>query len=132
MKKQTFPFEVVGKSKPYIGSEDAFQKSTARILATEYSDIIAFHVPNGGKRHWKVGREMKLMGTKAGVADWIILEPRGKFHGLVVELKVKKGTLQTTQKDFLEKCSNNLYLTVVCYNIDSFREVLKNYLYAND
>lgn len=131
-----------GKSNPYVGKEDNFQRATARILRSKYPTLweSAFHVPNGGKRPtttrtkngrvWTYnaeGRKMKEMGARAGVSDWIMLVPSGGFHGLIIELKTKGGTLQDTQKKFLDTMTANGYFTAVCWSLDGFMELLNEY-----
>lgn len=133
-----------GTANPYIGDENNLQKSTARILAAKYPDIWAhaFHVPNGGKRPKSyrrgrggvvlpvstVGRELKLQGTKPGVADWVILLPTESHPGAVIELKVKGGTLQGTQVDFLYKKKVAGYFVAVCWSTDGFEGALRDFL----
>lgn len=109
-------------------------------MKAQYPGVIAFHVPNGGKRPKQTlsrkgklyiasleGRKMKEMGAKAGVSDWIILSPNGVFHGLVVELKTKGGTIQKTQIDFLSKCNETGYYACICWSIEGFVEILEWY-----
>lgn len=46
---------------------------------------VAFAIPNGGRRHPKVGREMKAEGVTAGVPDVFLL-----YRGQVFFLEIKK------------------------------------------
>lgn len=129
-----------GKNNPYDGKEDNFQRATVRLLQTKYPELwaVAFHVPNGGKRPTRTnpktgkkynpeGSKMKKHGTKAGVPDWIILQPFGKWHGLALELKAKEGTLKPEQKTFLQRLSENHYFTAVVWSLDGFIEAVETY-----
>ena len=114
------------KFEAYDGSEDLLQESVAILL--DYYKVLWFHPPNGGRRSMAAGKKMKRSGTKPGVSDCIILEPRGKYHGLFIELKNKKGSLQNTQKDFIARSLERGYKAIVCRSIDEVEYELKKYL----
>ena len=114
----------LGKDKAYIGKEDDLQISCARLLAYCLPDVLAFHVPNGGTRRKREGVKFKKMGVLPGVSDFLFLESRKNYSGLVVELKVKGGKLQPSQKIFLMNCIARNYKTVVCWNVEAFKDVL--------
>lgn len=52
---------------------------------------LLFHIPNGGKRGKSEAARFKAEGVKAGVPDLFLPVPRGKAHGLFIELKRRKG-----------------------------------------
>ena len=52
---------------------------------------LLFHIPNGGKRGKAEAARFKAEGVKAGVPDLFLPVPRGKAHGLFIELKRRKG-----------------------------------------
>lgn len=130
-----------GKDKPYDGPEDNLQIATATWLKTQHPTLVAFHVPNGGKRpqttlsrKGKVyvanfaGAKLKKMGTLAGVSDWIILRPCCLYPGAVIELKTKGGTLQDTQTEFLTRAAAAGYYTSVAWSFEGFQEAINYYL----
>ena len=43
-----------------------------------------FHVVNesGGKGSAQYGSELKQMGRKSGIPDWLVMVPMGGYHGL--------------------------------------------------
>lgn len=131
-----------GKDNPYTGSEDALQISTKNTMAVMFPDLFqhAFHVPNGGNRPTKTiirqgkaytyspaGKKMKDMGQKAGVSDWIILYPVNGYHGAIIELKTKGGSLQPSQTGFLHCMETAGYFTAVCWSVDGFIEAVQEY-----
>jgi hypothetical protein len=65
--------------------------------------LLAFHVPNQGKRDAAQNAILKAMGVRAGVSD-VILVHRGRIYAL--ELKAAGGRLSEAQRkfkgDFLE------------------------------
>lgn len=60
--------------------------------------VVAFHVPNGGKRDKATGARLKAMGVMAGVADWTVIR-NGKTPGFI-ELKTEDGVQSERQRDF--------------------------------
>lgn len=114
------------KHEPYYGREDDMQKSVAIFLNT--LNILWFHPPNGGKRNVREAAKFKAMGTKPGVPDVVILEPKGEWHGLFIELKVKGGRLSDYQKDWLNALKMRNYKTAVCFSLDDVFEAVENYL----
>jgi hypothetical protein len=138
------PFTVhhFGKAAPYPGPEEELQKATARWLRLAHPALLAFHVPNGGKRPLTpvkqrgggvrmvpaIGKAMKDGGALAGVSDWLILQPSGPYHGAAIELKAKGGSLQDTQKDFLQKATDNHYFSAVAWSLDGFMEAVGYFL----
>jgi len=136
-----------GKEKPYQGSEDNFQKATNRLLSAKYPEVAlhAFHVPNGGNRptvtkhlrgktyrYSPAGKALKEMGAMAGVSDWVILYPtfnemRGYF-GACIELKAKGGSLQKSQKEFLERMGKAGYFVAICWSLDGFEDALTEFI----
>ena len=119
--------EILGKDKPWIGKEDDFQKNCINFLRLQYRSKLFFHVPNGGKRNRREGVKFKAMGVLAGVSDVLILEPTDSYHGLIVELKVKGGRVEDSQKEFLENCEARGFKTVVAYSLDAFMDVVNWY-----
>lgn len=68
------------------------------------------------------------MGLLKGWPDLFFAEPRGKYHGLFVELKQEKGSLSEAQRSILEELTDRGYLCRVCYSADSAILVIKEYM----
>ena len=72
--------------------EDDLQRATAELVRIKYARrCVAFHVPNGGRRNRTEAARLKGMGVLAGVADWIVLLPGGRFAA--IELKRRADCL---------------------------------------
>lgn len=112
--------------KPFIGSEDEFQKTVARFL--DLKGIIWCHVPNGGQRNKVVAAKLKGMGTKRGVPDCLIFEPRGQFVGFAIELKVGSNTTSTDQKFWLDSFKKRGWKTLVSKSLDQVIYEVEKYL----
>ncbi|WP_217521871.1 VRR-NUC domain-containing protein [Vibrio metschnikovii] len=59
---------------------------------------VAFAVPNGGDRAARTASLMMYEGQKKGTPDICIPDPRGKYHGMFLEVKTEKGTASKEQK----------------------------------
>ena len=69
------------------------------------------------------------MGYELGTPDLFIAEPRGKFHGLFVEMKRRtRGTLSEHQQRKLVELHSRGYCTAVCYGSDAAIETITTYL----
>ncbi len=84
--------------------------------------------PNGGKRHIRTAVSLKAEGVRAGYPDLFLPVPRNNHHGLHIELKVKKGRLSDSQKDWLNFLNSQGYMAVCCYGWDEARAVIIDYL----
>ena len=103
--------------------EDELQIASMRYIRYQYPSAISFHVRNEGISGTKLqrmvyGAKSKKLGVLSGVSDIIILEPKGVFHGLMIELKSKKGRVSETQKLFMQRCEDKNYKTHVCNSLD--------------
>jgi hypothetical protein len=79
--------------------EDMLQVFTADLVtAFKRPGIVAYHTPNGGKRHIATAKKLKKMGTLPGVADWTFLMPGARTAFL--ELKDEDGRQSDSQVDF--------------------------------
>ena len=63
-------------------SESHLQQQCIKWMQYQYSNLVFFHVPNGGKRNVREAVRFKREGVISGVADIIILRPNKTKHGL--------------------------------------------------
>lgn len=86
--------------------EDDIQKEffkTVRVVFPTIPDKLLFAVPNGGKRNKLEGARLKMQGVKSGVADVLLLIPRGGYNCLCMEFKTSTGTQSPEQKEFQQQ-----------------------------
>lgn len=86
------------------------------------------HIPNGGKRDKREAARLKKQGVKAGVPDLCLPVPRGKYHGLYIELKAEKGRPTATQKNWIAYLNQTGYKAVICRGFEHARETIVEYL----
>lgn len=101
----------------------------AAMQSGKYPELLSlFHIPNGGKRDAREGARFKRMGVKAGVPDLFLPVPRGKYHGLFIELKAEGGKVTEHQKEWLKNLAASGYAACVCFGFDEARRDIINYL----
>lgn len=87
-----------------------------------------FHIPNGGQRAITTAKRLKAEGVKAGVPDICLPVPKGKYHGLFIEMKVKGNKPTENQELWLAALKEQGYYTAVCFGLESAIDVILNYL----
>ena len=55
----------------------------------------------------------KKMGVKSGYPDIMIFEPKGKFHGLFIELKSDIGRISNEQENVIEELNKRGYKALI-------------------
>ena len=105
----------------------------AKLSQSEHPELSLMHsIPNGGKRNIREAARLKKEGALAGVSDIFLPVPRGNYHGLYIELKVKGGKISDNQKWWLSETTKQGYLSVVCFGWVEASEVIREYLEINE
>ena len=89
---------------------------------------LMFAIPNGGHRLKAVAGKMKAEGVKPGVLDIFLPVPRGKYHGLFLEMKTQKGVLTKEQRWWRKVLQGYGYRVEVCRGWQAAAEVIEQYL----
>lgn len=88
-----------------------------------------FAVPNGGGRSRVEAAIMKGEGVTPGVADLILLEPRGGFASLCIEMKKDAKARQSeAQKSWQAAAESFGNKYVVCRSFEQFQETVRDYM----
>ena len=76
------------------------------------------------------GQAMKMMrmGYRKGTPDILVFEPRGIYHGLLIEFKAPGGTIGTDQHIFARLAEDRGYKTAFCFSTVEGIGVLAEYL----
>ena len=69
----------------------------------------------------------KSQGMLSGVPDLFLPVPRGKYHGLYIEMKHGTNTLTDNQKKFLKNAANVGYAVSVCYSAQEAIKRIEDY-----
>lgn len=86
------------------------------------------HIPNGGRRDPIEARHLKEQGVKPGVPDLCLPVPRGRFHGLYIELKTQRGHATPEQEWWGRKLQEQGYAWFVCRGWQSAIAAIEEYL----
>lgn len=93
---------------------------------------LLFAIPNGGQRNIITAKRMKDEGVRAGIPDLFLAVPRGKFHGLFVEMKKPQGgVVSDSQKSCMKMLSENGYCVTVCHGFIEAKTAITRYLDLN-
>lgn len=87
-----------------------------------------FAVANGGDRHFATAGRLKGEGVRRGVADLILMIPRGGNHALVIEMKKVGGRVRPEQLVFLKDVATDGYATAICYSLEEAIRVIETYM----
>lgn len=85
-------------------------------------------VPNGGLRDPRVAVKLKAEGVLAGFPDLVVMEPRGGYHGAVVEMKSETGRVSANQTRVLSGLRRRGYHVIVARGADEAFEKVERYL----
>ena len=115
---------------PKEAKEQAILFEWAVYVTKKYPELsLMFHIPNGGSRNVIEARNLKAQGVRAGVPDICLPVPRGKHHGLFIELKRRHGgRVSDDQRGWIDALNRVGYLALVCHGFDEARKAILDYL----
>ena len=87
-----------------------------------------YAIPNGGRRDPIEAVHLKQQGVRAGVPDLCLAVPRGKYHGLYIEMKVGRNKTTDQQNEWLASLSYYGYAVKVCYSCLAAKTAIERYL----
>lgn len=91
-------------------------------------DLLAYAIPNGGKRNPKEAVRLKAEGVLSGIPDVCIAHPTSWYHGLYLEFKTAKGRTSQNQQDVIAQLRANGYRVDVVRSCEEAWQVLEEYL----
>jgi hypothetical protein len=101
----------------------------AEIAAKKTPELrLMYAVPNGGKRNIATAVRLKKEGVKPGVPDICLPVPRGRYHGLYIEMKFGRNKPSEAQKWWIEQLQQQGYKVNVCYGWGEAVKVIVDYL----
>lgn len=90
--------------------------------------IMLYAIPNGGTRDKLEAVNLKRQGVSAGVPDLCLAVPKGKYHGLYIEMKVYPNKTTDKQEQWLANLCRFGYAVKVCYGARSAKNAIEHYL----
>lgn len=90
-----------------------------------------FAVPNENNRadsNAITGAIRRSMGVYHGVADTLMLIPRGQYHGLCIEYKDEKGRQSEHQETWQKLVEAQGFRYEICRSLEQFKIIINEYL----
>lgn len=119
------------RKKPRRQDESRLQAECYRWCWNEKPETrrLLFHVENERTGSNVVdGARRRAMGLVAGVSDLILMMPRGRWHGLCIEMKTPDGHQSDEQRTWQALVERQGYRYVVCRSLESFKITVEDYL----
>ena len=104
------------------------QKAVCRYLDIKHNKVFYNGSAGGMRTFLSVAKRMKQTGYKSGFPDLFIYQPKGKYNGLAIELKVKGNYASPKQKNVLQILNNAGYKAEVCTGLDEAIKIIDEYL----
>lgn len=115
---------------PTEAQEQAALFARCKAMEWKYPELrLLHHIPNGGSRNAAEAANLKRQGVKPGVPDICLSVARGRYHGLYIELKRRKGgRVSAAQQKFMTNLKQQGYFVIVCWGADQAYNVIIMYL----
>ena len=114
------------------GSESAEQQALVawwHAVRKQWPGAVLFAIPNGGARSAVTGARLKAEGAVAGIPDLFLACPRGRAHGLFVEMKrAAGGRVDKAQQIAMALLESQGYECAVCRGFQAARERIEAYM----
>lgn len=119
-----------------VASEHAEQAALFRwaaVMAPSRPGLeLLFAIPNGmAASSLKEARKIKREGMRPGVVDTCLPVPRGRYHGLFLEMKRSNGVpsdLTANQRWWIERLTAQGYLATWAPGWEKASQIILNYL----
>ncbi len=116
-----------------VATESEEQQALFRYCAVEmgrYPELeMLVHTPNEGKRTRATGGRLKKEGLRKGYPDITLYLPSCNYHGLMIELKRRRGSKKTQeQKGWICNLNNYGYAAAFCYGWEDAWKFIQAYL----
>ncbi|WP_080056843.1 VRR-NUC domain-containing protein [Spirosoma aerolatum] len=139
-------FQALNKKKPAKGNpEHDLQCQVVSDFDRDYPDYegLLYAIPNGAKlpfknvKNRKTGKisrycpeamKLKAEGLRPGVPDLCLPVPKGRYHGLYVEMKYGDNKPTPEQNYWMQRLTKLGYCCRVCYSRSEAKHIFKTYL----
>jgi hypothetical protein len=104
------------------------QKNVVDWFRLQYPDkLINGDVGGVWTKNYAQAIKNKCLGHSNGYPDLFIAEPKGKYHGLFIEMKSEKGRATPEQKRWVEELNKRKYYAVVCRGFYEAKNMIDDY-----
>lgn len=109
-------------------SEESIQINTVEYLRWQYPKVKYCASLGGIRTGYKQAVKAKRTGYIKGFPDLQILEARGGYFGMFLEIKTKKGYPTTEQKEWIEALNKRGYYAVIAKGLENIFDEIDDYL----
>jgi hypothetical protein len=109
-------------------TEEIVQTSVVTWLNYQYPNALYCASAGGVRTSMKQAVKMKRTGYVKGFPDLFIYESKKGYHGLAIELKTVKGTIQPSQKQWIKNLCDNGYYAKVCKGTAEAQSLIQWYM----
>ena len=108
--------------------ESKYQEQVVCVLQRFYKHVMFTGGFAGERLDGRAAVRRKRMGYRAGTPDIVVLEARGGFHGLLVEMKSSTGRQTPEQKLFQQESEARGYCYKVCKSTQDGVDAITEYM----
>ena len=108
--------------------EQQLQESFVKYIQLKYKGIRYCSSLGGIRTTMKQAIKAKNGGYVKGMPDMQIMDARGGFHGLFIELKTDKGRETKHQMEWINDLIRSGYYAEICKGIDQAMDCLDSYM----
>jgi hypothetical protein len=108
--------------------EFRIQAAFVTMVSLAYPELLFTIAPSGFIMSVGMAMKMMRMGYRKGTPDLLFFEPRGPFHGLLIEFKAPRGTISDAQREFARLADERGYKTAFCFSTAEGITTLDKYL----
>lgn len=108
--------------------EHTIQKTCVDWFDLQYSGLLLYAIPNGGKRSKAQAGKLKAEGVRAGVPDLYLAVVTQTYPGLYIETKTTSGQPSDEQLIAHAYLRAQGYQVELVRNLEQFQAVVNEYL----
>jgi len=121
--------------------EEKIQIQLSDYIKMQYPNVIFTFEASGLRLPIGLAKKAKRMRSGRGLPDMLILEPKGGYYGLLIEIKVNRSDVYLNdgktlrklehikeQSEILDRLDNKGYWTTFGFGFDECKELLDWYL----
>jgi hypothetical protein len=120
-------------------TEEQIHRQVCNYLHSYYPDVIFTSDLSGVRLHRGTAQKVRDLKSCRGIPDLLILEPVGKYHGLMIELKKDKVKVWKKNGDFvnehfkeqyevLERLEKKGFFSAFCMGYENAVKIIDKYM----
>ena len=108
--------------------EYKIQSEAVKYIRLAYPELLITTSPAGMIMSAGMAMKMIRMGYQSGTPDLIIMEARGGWFGLLIEVKTGTGDVSEEQRRFIHRAERENYVTRISRSVEEIIAAIEDYL----